>query len=503
MTVRNVLIANRGEIAVRIVRACRELGLRTTAVYSDADRDALHVRLADEAVAIGRSDPKDSYLNIGRLLDAARAAGADAVHPGYGFLAESPEFAAAVAQAGLVFVGPPAEVIAKLGDKVAARRLMAGAGVPIVPGYDTPGATDEALAAAGRRIGVPLMIKAAGGGGGRGMRLVERLDDLRPSLAAARREAIAAFGSGDLFLERYLANVRHIEIQVLADGAGTVATLGERECSVQRRHQKLIEESPSPFATPELRVALSQAATTAARAAGYVNAGSVEFVVEPSAQFYFLEVNTRLQVEHPVTECVTGVDLVKSQLEIAAGGRVTPDTIDLRGHAIECRVYAEDPSRGFAPSPGPILALDEPVGPGIRVDSGLRVGWQVPAVYDPLLAKVIVWDRARSAAITRMANALDRYILLGCGTNVQFLRDVIRHDAFHRGETTTSFLERHFAHWEPEVPTLALAAAAVLELMIDTSGDTRSRTRGLGSWGRAGSDPWERLGQWRMGQQGG
>jgi acetyl/propionyl-CoA carboxylase alpha subunit len=289
-------------------------------------------------------------------------------------------------------------VIAKLGDKVAARRLMAGAGVPVVPGYDKPGASDDALVAAARRLGAPLMIKAAGGGGGRGMRLVERQDNLRPLLAAARREALAAFGSGDLFLERYLAEVRHIEIQVLADHAGAIATLGERECSVQRRHQKLIEEAPSPFATASLRAALSHAAIAAAQAAGYVNAGSVEFLVEPSRQFYFLEVNTRLQVEHGVTEWVTGVDLVKSQLRIADGKPLAPDPIDLRGHAIECRVYAEDPASGYAPSPGPVLALEEPAGPGVRVDSGLHAGWQIPTAYDPLLAKIIAWDRTRADA---------------------------------------------------------------------------------------------------------
>lgn len=488
---------------MRIIRACRELGLRTVAVHSDADRDALHVLLADESAAIGRADPHDSYLNIGRVLDAARATGADAVHPGYGFLAESPEFAAAAAQAGLVFIGPPAQVIAALGDKVTARRLMATAGVPVVPGYDAPGATDDSLAAAGERLRVPLMIKAAGGGGGRGMRLVERFEDLRPSLAAARREALAAFGSGDLFLERFLPDVRHIEIQVLADGAGSVATLGERECSVQRRHQKLIEEAPSPFVTPELRAALSRVAATVARTAGYVNAGSVEFLVEPSGQFYFLEVNTRLQVEHPVTECVTGVDLVKSQLEIAGGQRVPPDSIDLRGHAIECRVYAEDPSHGYAPSPGPILALEEPVGPGIRVDSGLREGWRVPAAYDPLLAKVIAWDRTRSGAIARMANALDHYVVLGCGTNVQFLRDVIRHEAFGRGETTTHFLGRYFASWQPELPTVAIAAAAALEVSGETSTATPAHARSGGTDGPDRSDPWEHLGRWRMGQRGG
>ncbi len=496
---RKVLVANRGEVAVRIMRACRELDLQTVAVYSDADRDALHVRLADEAVAIGAADPRDSYLNVGRLIDAARAHAADAVHPGYGFLAESSAFAAAVRDAGLTFVGPPAEAIAKLGDKVAARRLMADAGLPVIPGCDQPGASDDALAAAAKRLGVPLMIKAAGGGGGRGIRLVERRDELRPSLAAARREALAAFGSGDLFLERHLPEVRHIEIQVLADHAGAIATLGERECSVQRRHQKLIEEAPSPFATPSLRAALSHAATTAARVAGYVNAGSVEFMVERSGQFYFLEVNTRLQVEHGITEWVTGVDLVKSQLRIADGKPLAPDPIDLRGHAIECRVYAEDPARGYAPSPGPVLALEETVGPGIRIDSGLHAGWQIPTAYDPLLAKIIAWDRTRADALARMTEALRRYVILGCETNLEFLQDIVRHEAFRRGDTTTTFLERHFADWKPEVPILALAAAAVAEALRETSSRMPSAATGGGQPEHAGSDPWDRLGRWRMG----
>ncbi|HYM91363.1 MAG TPA: biotin carboxylase N-terminal domain-containing protein [bacterium] len=490
---RRVLIANRGEIAVRIARACRELGLETVAAYSEADRDALHVRVADAAVAVGPADPRESYLNIGRLVDAARAAQADAVHPGYGFLAESPAFAAAVQDAGLTFVGPPAGVIARLGDKVAARRLAVGAGAPVIPGYDEPQATDDALAAAARRLGLPVMIKAAGGGGGRGMRLVEREEDLRPSLAAARREALAAFGSGDLLLERHLPEVRHIEVQVLADQRGTVATLGERECSVQRRHQKLIEEAPSPGASPGLRATLEEAAASVARAAGYVNAGSVEFLVEPSGQFYFLEVNTRLQVEHPVTEWATGVDLVKSQLLIAAGTPLPGGRAELRGHAIECRVYAEDPAHGYAPSPGPILALEEPAGPGVRVDSGLRAGWRVPQHYDPLLAKVIVWDQTREAAIGRMLEALRQYVILGCGTNLNFLQDVLRHDAFRRAETTTRFLERHFARWEPEIPALALAAAACAEaLTIGVRGSLRPEEQGA-------SDPWDRLGRWRMG----
>ena len=496
---RKVLVANRGEIAVRIVRACRELGLQTVAVFSDADRDALHVRLADDAAGIGPADPKESYLNVGRLVDTARSHEADTVHPGYGFLAESPAFAAAVRDAGLTFVGPPPEVIAKLGDKVAARRLMAAAGLPVISGFDHPGASDDALVDAARRLGVPLLIKAARGGGGRGMRLVERWDDLRPLLAAARREARSAFGSGDLFLERHLPNVRHIEIQVLADQAGAIAILGERECSVQRRHQKLIEEAPSPFTTPELRAALSQAATTAVQAAGYVNAGSVEFLVEPSARFYFLEVNTRLQVEHGVTECVTGVDLVKSQLLIAGGERLAPDPIDLRGHAIECRVYAEDPARGYVPSPGPVLVLDEPAGPGIRVDSCLRAGWQVPTAYDPLVAKVIAWDQSRADAIARLTEALRRYVILGCGTNLQFLQDVVRHEEFRRGHTMTEFLDHYFADWQPAVPSLVLAAAAVIEALRDTPSSTPSTAVNGGPQGTAGADPWDRVGPWRMG----
>ncbi len=496
---RKVLIANRGEIAVRIIRACRELGLETVAVHSEADRDALHVRLADEAVAIGPADPQDSYLNIGRLIDAARRHGADAVHPGYGFLAESPAFASAVQEAGLVFIGPPAEVIAKLGNKVEARRAMADAGIPVVPGHDKAGATDGALIAAARRLGLPLMIKAAGGGGGRGMRLVHSQEDLQSALAAARREALAAFGSADLFLERYLPEVRHLEVQVLADREGTIVTLGERECSVQRRHQKLIEEAPSPFATPHLRAALSQAATVAARTAQYVNAGSVEFLVEPSGQFYFLEVNTRLQVEHTVTEWTTGIDIVKSQFRIAAGNRLATGPVDPRGHAIECRVYAEDPSRGYAPSPGPVLALMEPEGPGIRVDSGLRAGWDVPTAYDPLLAKVVVWDHNRADAIARMVNALRHYVILGCGTNLRFLQDVLEHDAFHRGDTTTRFLERHFGDWRPDPPTLALAVAACIEALNAHSGGAAPRPWGGSLATPARYDPWNHLDHWRLG----
>ena len=502
---RKVLVANRGEVAVRILRACRELALPCAAVYSDADRDALHTRLADQALPLGGSPPQESYLNIGRLIDAARACGADAVHPGYGFLAESPEFAAAAQDAGLTFIGPPPAVIARVGDKIAARRLMDRSGIPVLPGYAEPGATDEALAAAAERIGGPLLIKAAGGGGGRGMRFVEGPSSILQVLASARREARAAFGSDDLFLERRLEQARHIEIQIAADGRGTIGHLAERECSVQRRHQKLIEEAPSPFVTPTLRRQLVDAALAAASAAEYVNIGSVEFLVEPSGRFFFLEINPRLQVEHGVTELTMGVDLVKLQLRIAAGEALPPLPVETRGHAIECRIYAEDPSRDFAPSPGPVLALEEPAGPGIRVDSGLREGWRVPADYDPLVAKVMAWDRTRDDAIARMSEALAGYAILGCRTNLGFVRDVIRHEAFRRGDTATRFLERHFAAWRPRLEQDVLAAAAAVVLAeAYPSGVLPNRPEAPAAAARSAGgeawDPWSTVGRWRMGR---
>ena len=501
-----VLIANRGEIAVRIARACREVGLTAAAVFSEADRDALHVRVADEAVFLGPDAPEASYLDIGRVLEAARQCGADAVHPGYGFLAESPQFASAVHDAGLVFIGPPAEAIGRLGNKGEARRLAAQAGVPVIPGYADPGADDAALVAAAQRLGFPLLVKAAAGGGGRGMRRVDREDDLAAALAAARREAQAAFGSGELLLETPLPDVRHIEVQVLADGRGTVLTLGERECSIQRRHQKIIEESPSPFVIPQLRTRLSQAAEAVARVGGYVNAGTVEFLVDPEGRFYFLEVNTRLQVEHPITEAVTGVDLVKAQLHIASGEPLRLGPVEMRGHALECRIYAEDPARDFSPSPGPVWMLDEPRGPGVRIDSGLRPGWRVPVAYDPLLAKVIAWDQTRGEAIARMDEALSRYILLGCRTNLAFLQDVIRHEAFRRGETATRFLERHFPGWRPRDADLAIAVAAAAEVLRQERACSTHPTSGAGAGPGANGtgaapDPWDTIGRWRMGMR--
>ena len=498
---RRVLIANRGEIAVRIIRACRELGLETVAVASDADRDAPHARLAGRTEHLGPADPRESYLHQGRLLDAARRSGADAVHPGYGFLAESAAFADAVARAGLRFVGPPAAVIARLGNKTGARAIAESHGVPVVPGFrpDSDAVDAATFAAAADRLGYPVLVKAAAGGGGRGMRIVPCAEDLRAALGAAEREARAAFGDGRLFLERRLADVRHVEVQILADAHGHTAALGERECSVQRRHQKLIEESPSPGADPATRVKLAAAAVAVARAAGYVNAGTVEFLLAPGGRFYFLEVNTRLQVEHPVTELVTGVDLVKAQLRIAAGetlarAGISDDGAAPRGHALECRVCAEDPAEGFRPSPGPILVLDEPAGPGIRVDSGIREGWEVPAAYDSLLAKVIVWERTREAAVARMEQALRGYVILGCGTNLNFLQDVLRHAAFRRGETPTDFLERHFTGWRPAPSELALGLAAAFaeaETPGRRGGENGGRTR---DW-----DPWNVGSGWRLG----
>jgi acetyl-CoA carboxylase biotin carboxylase subunit len=499
---RRVLIANRGEIAVRIIRACRELGLETVAVYSEADRDALHVRLADDRAPIGPADARESYLDIGRVLDAARHTGADAVHPGYGFLAESSTFAAAVLDAGLTFIGPHPDVIARLGDKIAARRLARDCGVPTVPGYSEPDASDRALLDAAARLGFPLVVKAALGGGGRGMRFVARQEDLAAALEGARREAGAAFGAGALLLERHLEDVRHIEVQVLGGGDGDVHVLGERECSIQRRHQKIVEESPSPFVTPALREALLGAAGAVARAAGYTNAGTVEFLVEPTGRFYFLEVNTRLQVEHPVTEATTGVDLVKAQLRIAAGEHLRLAHVEPRGHAVECRVYAEDPSRAFHPSSGVVEALVEPSGPGVRIDSGLRQGWRVPSAYDPLLAKVIAWDATRDESIVRMRNALSSYVILGCATNIMFLQAIVGHEAFRQGETTTRFIDRHFDRWRPDIPGIAFAAAAAVESQRgdrwpETLPDAARDAAGAISGSPEG--PWDRIGPWRMG----
>ena len=468
MTIRKLLVANRGEIAVRVMRACREQGIATVAVFSEADRQALHVLTADEAHFIGPAPAVDSYLAIDKLVAVARASGADAVHPGYGFLAENATFAQACADAGLVFVGPPPSAIRTMGDKTAARRLARELGIPMVPGTtETVRSLEEARAAAGA-IGWPVLAKAAMGGGGKGMRVVQSERELESALALARSEATAAFGDGAVYLERYVAEPRHVEVQILADGHGGVVHLGERECSIQRRHQKLIEESPSPVVDDDLRERLGAAACRLARAAGYVNAGTVEFLVDQEGRFYFLEMNTRLQVEHPVTEMVTGLDLVREQLRLASGERLGYGQADIswRGAAIECRINAEDPFGGWLPSPGRITTLRPAAGPWVRDDSGAYEGCTIPRYYDTLIAKLIVWAPDRQAAITRMERALNEYRVAGVRTTIPVLARVMAHDDFRAGRVSTSFLERVLPELVPRegrLGSVAMIAAVLAE----------------------------------------
>jgi acetyl-CoA carboxylase biotin carboxylase subunit len=441
---KKVLIANRGEIALRVIRACRELGVATVAVYSEADRESLHVRFADDDVCIGPAPARDSYLKIPQLIAAAEITGADAIHPGYGFLAENADFAEIVRASNIAFIGPTAEQIRKMGDKAEARRLAHEAGVPIIPGSDGPlGDAEEAVAVAAQ-LGFPVIIKAAAGGGGKGMRVATDEEDFARHFQLARSEALAAFGNDAVYLEKYLPRPRHIEIQILGDGFGRVTHLSERDCSVQRRHQKLIEEAPSPALTPELRAAMGEAAVLLAQRIGYVGAGTIEFLLNGDGRFYFMEMNTRIQVEHPVTEMCTGWDLVKEQIRIAAGEPLgIPEAgLALRGHAIECRVNAEDPARNFQPCPGTITTFHPPGGPGVRVDTHIYAGYQVPPYYDSLLAKVIVHGHDRQEALARMHQALDGFIIEGVTTTIPFLARVMAHPAFRAGDVDTKFLER-------------------------------------------------------------
>jgi acetyl-CoA carboxylase biotin carboxylase subunit len=489
-----VLVANRGEIAVRVIRACRELSLESVAVYSDADDRALHVRLADRAVRIGPPPARESYLNIAAIVDAARQSGADAVHPGYGFLSERAAFAEACEAAGLVFVGPPAAVIERMGSKIAARELMQHAGVPVVPGITPGDQSDDGVAAAVKAIGFPVLIKASAGGGGKGMRIVRTDADAREAIPSARREASSAFGDGTLYAERLIERPRHVEIQVLADAHGGVIHLFERECSLQRRHQKILEESPSPALSAGLRARMGQAAVAAARAAGYRNAGTIEFLLEgqgDQARFYFLEMNTRLQVEHPVTEAVTGVDLVRAQL-LVADGQALPwkqGMLTQRGHAIECRVYAEDPAQGFLPQAGRLALYREPAGPGVRVDSGVVEGDVVDVHYDPLLAKVIACAESRDAALGRLTSALRAFPILGIHTNVPFLVRLLADTSVRSGATHTGFVDERDAELTMATdPTpLAVAVAAV-------AGD-RARAAVVPAQAEA-PDPWASLRGW-------
>ncbi|KJS14177.1 MAG: acetyl-CoA carboxylase [Peptococcaceae bacterium BRH_c8a] len=439
-----ILIANRGEIAIRIIRACRELNIKTVAVFSEADRDSLHVRMADEALCIGPPPPGRSYLNIANIISAALVTGAEAIHPGYGFLSENDRFAELCAANRIVFIGPPVEAMRLMGNKVQARETMQASGVPVVPGSEgLINDADQALQVA-KEIGYPVLIKASYGGGGKGMRVAQCEEELLKGIMTARTEATAAFGSGEIYLEKYVEEPRHIEIQVLADQYGNVIHLGERDCSIQRRNQKMIEESPSVAVDDKLRALLGETAVKAAQAVNYHSAGTVEFLLDKHGNYYFIEMNTRIQVEHPVTEMVTGLDLVKEQIRIAAGAELGFGQADIQfnGWAIECRINAEDPDRNFAPSPGTITAFQPPGGPGVRLDSALFAGWQVPPNYDSMLGKLIVWGRDRDEAMARMLRALDELHLEGIKTTVSFHRRILRNAFFRRGEVYTNFIQR-------------------------------------------------------------
>jgi acetyl-CoA carboxylase biotin carboxylase subunit len=463
---KKVLVANRGEIALRVMRTCRELGIATVAVYSDVDRNALHVRYADEAFLLGPGPPRESYLNVPKVVQAAREAKADAVHPGYGFLSENGDFAQACKKAKIAFIGPTPEAMRLLGDKVAARKRMRDAGVPVVPGTDGEVEPEEARRVA-EEIGYPVLIKAAAGGGGKGIRVVREDSELESAVRVASSEAASAFGHGGVYVEKFLSPVRHIEVQIIADKHGNAVALGERECSIQRRHQKLVEESPSMAVDDDLRQRMMAAAVAGAQAAGYQNAGTVEFLLDADGNFYFLEVNARLQVEHPVTELVTGFDLVADQLRVAAGEKLpySQKDVTFRGHAIECRISAEDPYNGFLPSLGHVDYVEEPSGPGVRVDSSLYSGAEIPYHYDPMLAKVICWGATRGDAVQRMLRVLQEYVIVGIQSNIPFHMQLLRDERFLRGEFHTNWLDQEFTMESPDGHPdehVALLVAAVL-----------------------------------------
>lgn len=495
-----VLVANRGEIAVRVIRACRALGIKTVTVYSTADTYAVHTLMGDECYEIGPPPPLESYLNIDRLIETAKKAGAQAIHPGYGFLAENPRFSQACRDNGLVFIGPTPESILLMGNKVESRIKMAGAGVPLIPGMKAAGNHIDEFRKVADEAGYPVLIKAAAGGGGKGMRVVKDPADLQTAVDGARREAKSAFGDDTVYLEKYIVNPRHIEFQVLSDHHGKTIHLFERECSIQRRHQKIVEETPSTAVSPELRRKMGEAAVAVARAADYTNAGTVEFLLDPQGKFYFLEMNTRIQVEHPVTELVAGVDLVAEQIRIAADFPMSAcfDNLHQRGHAIECRIYAEDATNNFMPSIGKIVLYREPTGPGVRVDSGITQGSVVGIDYDPILAKLIVWGQDRDTARARMIRALHEYKILGIRHSIRYLADIVAHPKFASGETYTNFIETNFAAWEEKTDQhldLSLAAAAA----INANGKRPVGT--VGGTVETDYNPWLTIGAWRIGEK--
>ena len=498
---KKVLIANRGEIAVRIIRACRELGIDTVAVYSEADRRALHVRYADEAYLLGPAPSRESYLRADKIIDIARKCGADAVHPGYGFLAEREDFAAACADAGVTFIGPRPTSIAAMGDKAEARATVIKAGVPVVPGTEDVGnMTNEELLAKAPQIGFPLLIKATAGGGGKGMREVKSLEDMPNLLQSARREAESAFGDGNVYLEKLLENARHIEIQIMADTQGNVIHLGERECSIQRRHQKLLEEAPSAALDSELREKMGSVAVKAAQAVDYANAGTIEFLLDRENNFYFLEMNTRLQVEHPVTEMVTGIDIVKEQIRVARGRVLsyTQKDVQFNGHAIECRINAEDPYDNFLPSTGRITQSIMPTGPGVRIDTGVYPGFEITPFYDPMIAKLIVWGETRAQAILRMRRALEEYRIVGVRTNIPFHQTLMDSHRFMGGQYDTRFVEERFSMEtasetrEDDTEIAAILATLVAHQETERSANIVNRNeRDASNWKWVGR--WERM----------
>lgn len=497
---KKILIANRGEIAVRVIKACQELNIESVAVYSEADRNGLHVQAADETVCIGPAPAVDSYLNMDRILQAAKATGAEAIHPGYGFLAENAEFARRCEQEKVVFIGPGSEAMELVGDKVRSRQTLEKAGIPIIPGMKEVYTDINDYPAAAEKIGYPVMIKASAGGGGKGMRVAFSQEELLPGIEAGKREAGAAFGDDSVYLEKFIEEPKHVEFQVLADNWGNTVHLFERECSIQRRHQKIVEESPSMALDPELRTRMGEIACKVMQVSGYNNAGTVEFLLDKDKNFYFLEVNARLQVEHPVTELVTGLDLVHQQIKIAAGEKLALDQKNLRqnGHAIECRIYAEDPLKNFLPSSGKVMFLQEPAGPGIRHDCGIFSGCDVPIYYDPILAKLIVWAGDRAQACDRMQRALDEYIILGIKTSINFLKAVISHDQFRAGNTVISFIEQYFKEWKPEKKPEMQQDLALLAAAFDEQHKSLPRKNGKFSK-KHGFSPWTSLGKWSIG----
>jgi len=488
---KKILIANRGEIACRIIKACQEMKIKTVAIYSDIDSEAPHVMMADESIQIGPANPSESYLNYDKVINAAKETNSDAIHPGYGFLSENGEFAQFVIDSGLVFIGPDPETIRVMGDKAESKKMMIDAGVPTIPGSD--GELSGNIDRIASEIGYPLMVKAAAGGGGKGMRVVSSPDELESAIEAAKNEARNSFGNDTLILEKFLDNPRHIEVQILGDNHGNIIHLYERECSIQRRHQKIIEESPSPAISNKIRKMMGDAAIKAAKVANYKNAGTVEFLYQNS-EFYFLEMNTRLQVEHGVTEMVCGIDIVKWQIKIAYGEDLNLSQKDVkqRGHSIECRIYAEDPSRDFLPTPGIIRRMILPEGPGVRNDVGISEGQEVTSAYDPLLAKLVVWDSNRNSAINRMDNALANFVILGLITNQPFLRDIMQNKYFQKCSFSTNFVDEHYTNWTySEVPT-ELVVAALL-------GTESSKNQSVQKSIRDPYSPWNRKGGWRQG----